>query len=100
MLHDDSIDAESSSKANKAKQTKVKFEPFVGIGPRKFVDLFSMNLSSGRKIKRKDKGNVISWARRDAELRVPMRPLSYLDAEIILVNELASITEMEAQEAK
>lgn len=97
-LHFDSIDAESSGELERKKQVKVKFEPFVGIGPRKFVDLFSMNLSSGRNIKRKSGGKVIDWKRGSAELRVPMRPLSYLDAEIILVNELASITSQQEQE--
>ena len=66
----------------------MSFEPFVGIGPRRFVDLFSMNLGSGRKLKRKEQGLVKEWERSTAELRVPMIPLSYLEAEIILVGEL------------
>lgn len=97
-LHFDSIDAESSGELERKKQIKVKFEPFTGIGPRKFVDLFSMSLSSGRNIKRKKNGVVIEWKRSSAELRVPMRPLSYLDAEVILVNELSSITNSQAAE--
>lgn len=91
-LHYDSIDTESPNDKPRKKQIKVRFEPFVGIGPRKFVDLFSLSLSSGRNIKRKKDAKVISWRREDAELRVPMRPISYLEAEVILVNELADIT--------
>jgi len=82
-LHGDSINANGSFD-----KKKVNFEHFVGVGPRRFVDLFSMNLSSGRKLKRKDHGTLITWNRNTAELRVPMKPLSYLDAELLLVKEL------------
>ncbi|AZG34676.1 anti-phage dCTP deaminase [Shewanella psychromarinicola] len=84
ILHDDSINSDGASND----EHKVSFEPFVGIGPRRFVDLFSMNLSSGRKLKRKQDGVVKEWVRSEAELRVPMTPLSYLEAEIMLVNQL------------
>ena len=63
----------------------------MGVGPRRFVDLFSMNLSSGRKLKRKDNGKLIDWNRNTAELRVPMKPLSYLEAELLLLRELADL---------
>lgn len=42
-LHGDSIEANGDGNVK-----KVQFEPFVGIGPRKFVDLFSVGLSRGR----------------------------------------------------
>ena len=84
ILHEDSINSEGTSN----EENKVLFEPFVGIGPRRFVDLFSMNLSSGRKLKRKQDGLVKKWERGGAELRVPMTPLSYLEAETMLVNQL------------
>jgi len=87
-LHGDSIEANGASAKD-----KVVFEPFVGIGPRRFVDLFSMNLSSGRNLIRKEKGFVIPWKKEEAELRVPMSPLSYLEAELSLVNELAAIVD-------
>jgi len=70
----------------------VHFEPFVGIGPRRFVDLFSTSLSSGRNLDRKQNGRLVQWSRSTAELRVPMTPLSYLEAELVLVNELANIS--------
>lgn len=85
-MHSDSIEANGEGAKH-----KVKFEPFVGIGPRRFVDLFSMSLSSGRNIVRKEGGKVVDWSRTGAELRVPMIPLSYLEAEVILVNELSAI---------
>jgi deoxycytidylate deaminase len=86
-LHKDSIEANG-----KGDPTKVQFEAFVGIGPRKFVDLFSMGLSSGRKIIRKNDGRLASWSRGTAELRVPLIPISYLEAEKEVINELKLIT--------
>lgn len=82
-LHGDSINADGNSD-----EKKVSFNHFVGVGPRRFVDLFSMKLSSGRKLVRKEKGKLVNWGRGTAELRVPMKPLSYLDAELLLVKEL------------
>lgn len=93
-LHYDSISVNGS-----IVEGKVSFRQFVGVGPRKFVDLFSMHISSGRKLKRKAGENVASWDRRSAELRVPMTPLSYLDAELLLVNELDTITEEKKHES-
>ena len=47
-LHDDSI----SLNAEKTKH--VQFLPFIGLGPRKYFDLFSTQMSTGYKINRKD----------------------------------------------
>jgi hypothetical protein len=85
-LHGDSIEANG----NGAGTGKVRFEPFVGIGPRRFVDLFSSTLSSGRNLTRKLNGRLIEWSGGAAELRVPMTPLSYLDAELLMVTRLSS----------
>jgi len=85
-LHDDSINNSENPVAN-----KVNFRQFVGIGPRKFIDLFSMNLGNGRKVKRKEKGSIVSWSRSTAELRIPMSPLSYLESETDNVNLFASL---------
>ncbi|MCG8418213.1 MAG: deaminase [Proteobacteria bacterium] len=84
-LHDDSI-------TMTGEDGKVKFEPFVGIGPRRFIDLFSMRLSSGRRIKRKRQGKNVEWNRKDASLRVPMAPHSYLDRERLASRELDQLT--------
>lgn len=86
-LHGDSIEANGEDDPE-----KVHFEPFVGIGPRRFVDLFSMTLSSGRNLVRKQNGQLVEWRRETAELRVPMTPFSYLDAELYMVNQLANTT--------
>jgi len=61
---------------------KVVFEPFVGIGPRRYFDLFSMKLSDGYPLKRKVAGKTAPWEKNgEAVVRVPMIPMSYLDRE-------------------
>ena len=60
----------------------VNFEPFVGIGPRKFFDLFSMSIGSGRSIKRKTKdGKLAEVDPSSASLKIPLIPLSYYQRE-------------------
>lgn len=81
-FHPDSISL-GISKDNEFNET-VHFEPFVGVGPGKFFDLFSMNLSSGYPLKRKDNdGNIINWKPEKAKLRIQMLPCSYLDIETL-----------------
>lgn len=76
-LHSDSISFDFS-----AKEGFVQFEPFVGVGPRRFFDLFSMRLGSGYRLKRKDdEGQVVDWTPENAILRVQMIPRSYLELE-------------------
>ena len=70
-------------------ENKVKFEPFVGIGSRKFIDLFSMNLGRGYRLTRKDeRGNKIHWERKKASIRVPQFPLSYIDREELILQNM------------
>ncbi len=65
---------------------KVIFEPFIGVAPRLFYDLFSMNYSSGYEIKRKDKenGHIIKCDKKTkikAKYRFRTEPYGYLDKE-------------------
>jgi len=60
---------------------KVPFNAFLGVGPRRYFDLFSMKLSSGAPVPRKQDGKVIDWRRASAAPRLPARPDSYLDRE-------------------
>ena len=62
-------------------EEKVHFEPFVGVGPRRFFDLFSMQHGSGRNIDRKKDGFAIDWDEANAKLRLQLSPFSYLDLE-------------------
>lgn len=75
MLHGDSTTIENI-------ENRVKFESFTGVGPRRFFDLFSLKLSSGYDIIRKDKNdNVIAWRRGNAQLRCSSNPFHYMDRE-------------------
>ena len=80
-LHDDSIHWTDVSAASG--EIRVTFEPFVGIGPRRFFDLFSMKQSSGYDLTRKKKatGEREPWSIQTARLRLQMNPLSYIDLE-------------------
>ncbi len=61
---------------------KLVFVPFSGVGPRRYIDLFAMTSSKwGKKKRKNDDGMVFEWKRENANLRNPMRPLTYLDYE-------------------
>lgn len=62
----------------------VHFEPFVGVGPRRFFDLFSMNVGSGYPMKRKDnEGHALNWVPEHSKLRIQLLPCSYIDLETL-----------------
>jgi deoxycytidylate deaminase len=65
-LHKDSITIE---KQNENDDNKVLFEQFVGVGPQRFFDLFSLRLGIGHDIIRKEDEKVISFEREKARLR-------------------------------
>jgi deoxycytidylate deaminase len=83
---------------------RIPFEPFLGIGPRRFFDLFSLKLSSGYVIERKSNGKMVEWEqRRDSKPRVPMSPTSYLEREQLIqttLNSVFSIRRDEQRDAK
>jgi deoxycytidylate deaminase len=66
---------------------RVEFRAFEGIGPRRFVDLFSVSLGSGWPVVRKRKGADgarTEWRRGEGSIpRLPLNPLSYLDREAL-----------------
>jgi len=67
---------------NQREQYRVTFEPFIGVGARRFLDLFSMSLGGGSKLKRKDKlGATVDWKKENAIARTPLLPKSYLEVE-------------------
>lgn len=61
----------------------VRFEPFLGIGPHRFVDLFSMTTRAGipRDRKTKASGERIRWDAKTSLPKIEMLPMSYLDLE-------------------
>ncbi len=82
-LHKDSIDLPGTTAVGKRDgRLRIPFEPFVGIGPRRFFDLFSMKLSSGYPVKRKkESGRLRRWKRSETTPRVQMLPSSYTQRE-------------------
>lgn len=61
---------------------KVQFEPFVGIGPRRFLDLFSMDIGVGWQMKRKEgPAKAKKWSAKNARVRIEMTPDSYIERE-------------------
>jgi hypothetical protein len=69
---------------------RIPFLPFVGIGPRRYLDLFSLELSSGRDLERKDSaGKPEALPKNDRPPRVPMTPFSYLEREDKLLEEFS-----------
>lgn len=82
-FHSESIQLKSElEKARDETSELVSFEPFIGVGPRRFLDLFSMSLGGGSKLRRKDKnGNTLEWDKSSAPIRTPLIGKSYLDIE-------------------
>jgi len=80
-FHSDAISIEPDSEEN---NNKVIFEPFIGLGPRRFFDLFSTNLGSGYPLKRKtNEGKIVDFDRRNAKMRIQMLPCSYIEKETL-----------------
>jgi deoxycytidylate deaminase len=82
-LHRDSIELPGTRAFEKSDgRFRIPFEPFVGIGPRRFFDLFSMKLSSGSPVKRKKpSGRLYPWKRDESSPRIQMLPTSYTQRE-------------------
>jgi deoxycytidylate deaminase len=61
---------------------KVEFRPFVGIGPKRYVELFALRDLAGDRIDRKDgTGKVVSWSRQGRHPVVSDRIISYIERE-------------------
>ena len=77
-FHNDSISTNIMEKGK-----KVVFRPFVGIGPRRFYDLFSMTYGSGyEKIRKNENGEKADWKHENGTARMPLIPVSYIDIEM------------------
>jgi hypothetical protein len=70
---------------------KVPFVPFLGIGPRRYFDLFSLHLSGGYPIERKLDGKLVEWNRLTAKPRMQMPPSHYLQRETLAWDAARSI---------
>jgi deoxycytidylate deaminase len=101
QLHDDSIEIDAPLD-NETVTGKVQFQSFVGVGPRRYVDLFSIGLSTGYAIRRKQKGSSrkAEWTRQEARLRVPMLPTSYIQREALAIREIDQTVERDNESIK
>ena len=95
-LHDDAISFDLPAANQVTEQVKegspVPFVPFVGVAPRRFIDLFSLDLSTGRPKRRKVGGVLANWTRETVTTpRVPMLAASYLDREVMAVQGISEI---------
>lgn len=75
----------------------VRFEPFLGVGPHRFIDLFSMTTRAGvaRERKLKATGERIRWDAENATPKVEMLPMSYLDLEAKALYQLKKLLSAE-----
>ena len=82
-LHKDAIELPGTRAfKNRDGKNRIPFEPFVGVGPRRFYDLFSMKMSSGYPIQRKlESGSTVQWKRDQSQPRIQMLPTSYIQRE-------------------
>lgn len=81
-FHTDSILSADPGQLREQEEKTVFFEPFVGVGPRRYLDLFSMKQGAGYSLVRKTAdGDTIKWDVGKARLRLQMKPTSYLDSE-------------------
>jgi deoxycytidylate deaminase len=81
-LHDDAIVVEEKAlRPNRGSKWKVPFTHFVGIGPRKYFDLFSLNLSSGHELNRKDGGQKLEIKAGQSWPRIPLSAFTYIERE-------------------
>lgn len=80
-FHDEAI--KLGFQGDGAAESKVIFEPFVGVGPRRFFDLFSTRMGSGRPLTRKAKGTGKNnpFELDKSTLRLQMLPYSYKEVE-------------------
>ena len=72
-----------STDAQPATEGQLKFEPFLGIAPGRYTDLFAM----GSPRKKKD-GTAVAWKRSAAEPRLERMVGSYLQVEENAIAEL------------
>jgi len=99
-LHSDAIRLEEHGEESGKGHPRVNYQPFVGVGPRRYADLFSLVLNSGKRIIRKESGKKKNWERTNAMPRVPMLPNSYLQRELIAIGKIEATMKKLGEEEK
>lgn len=95
VLHNDSLVVKDTAPAQSRNTSgEMLCEHFVGIGPRRYFDLFSMRLSEGRDLKRKKDGKIVEWKPGTSlPPRVELAPTSYLQREEIAGRIVAAVVQ-------
>lgn len=88
-LHDDAITFSFDSTANKSREGKVVFRPFVGVTPRRYPELFSMIGKDGVRLRRKVAGGASRTE--PLGLRLGAYPLTHIDRETMVASFLRNI---------
>lgn len=88
-LHDDAIVVEEKAqKPYRGNTRRIPFTHFVGIGPRRYFDLFSLNLSSGHELIRKQNGKRLTLNIPQAWPRIPLSHFTYIQREVLAIEDL------------
>lgn len=86
-LHEDAI--RIGEAARRADEHSVPFVPFVGISPKKYLDMFTIKPVYSTEVDRKLRsGHTINWQRARTPLKTKMASLSYIDRETRAVSKL------------
>ena len=90
-LHGDAVELGETAEIPTTGE-KIPFVPFLGIGPRRYLDFFSMEMGNGSRRVRKDDdgfGLYTDFKRSGARgPRVPLLPTSYIEREELAVKEI------------
>jgi deoxycytidylate deaminase len=95
-LHKDAIAIDGSSTEAGAIDKLINFEPFVGIAPRRYADLFAMMTKDGRHLRRKDSAGMPEPR---VGLRLRLQVGSYETRENLVAKEVVKITSGSEAEA-
>jgi deoxycytidylate deaminase len=90
-LHEDEIVVEEKLERKKGRNQRVPFTHFVGVGPRRYFDLFSLSLGAGHELLRKQNSQILEIKRHNAWTRIPLSPYSYLQKEEIAVEQFEKV---------
>lgn len=91
-LHEDAIAFSEDDDNN----IKIRFEPFVGVGPRMYWTLFSILTPDGSRLKRKKKSGEVNTS--PLGLRIKSSPFTYIDLESIVAITARRLGQIEPRE--
>ncbi|GMV82726.1 MAG: hypothetical protein AMXMBFR7_39100 [Planctomycetota bacterium] len=90
-LHIDAIMIQGEEGDEDSAKGRVVFRPFIGVGPRRYFDLFSMRLGSGRALIRKKEDGTAITDNQNLGPRVQLYPTSYIEREKLCMLILKSL---------